>query len=89
MFKGGKSMEEISQERSMALSTIETHLGGFINTGEIAITELISEQKIELANEQLEKNPALTSAELKDILGDNFSWFEVRTCRAEYLKLNQ
>ena len=42
LFKSGKSIEEIANERELNLATITGHLASFIQTGEIKITDLIS-----------------------------------------------
>jgi uncharacterized protein YpbB len=42
MYKDGLSIEEIAVQRTLAASTIETHLAAFILTGEISILEFLS-----------------------------------------------
>ncbi|MEI7471587.1 MAG: helix-turn-helix domain-containing protein [Chitinophagaceae bacterium] len=45
LFKEGKSIKEIAKERGFTISTIESHLAHFVETGSIAIGELVNQQK--------------------------------------------
>ena len=47
MFRGGATIEEIAEERNLSPNTIETHLVRFIPTGEVKLTEIVAEEKIE------------------------------------------
>ncbi|MFI5188484.1 MAG: helix-turn-helix domain-containing protein, partial [Chitinophagales bacterium] len=78
LFKKGKSIIEIARERNLAFSTIEGHLAGFIATGEIDILRIVDKIKLEKISELIEKNPALTSSELKQQLGDDFSYGQIK-----------
>ena len=42
MFKNGQSIEEISNERNLAISTIEGHLATFIKIGELPVEKFLS-----------------------------------------------
>ena len=44
LFKAGKSIEDIAEERNLNQNTIFGHLASFIPTGEIAVTDLITEE---------------------------------------------
>jgi uncharacterized protein YpbB len=78
LFKKGNSIAEIAKQRNLAFSTIEGHLGGFVATGEIDILSIVDEIKLEKILKLIEKNPALTSSELKKQLGDNFSYGQIK-----------
>lgn len=78
MFKEGKSIPEIAKQRELAVSTIESHLTSFLITGEIAITDLVKEQNLERIYDIIETNPSFTLTEIKSVLGDEFSWGEIR-----------
>jgi uncharacterized protein YpbB len=80
LFKEGKSIAEIAAIRELALSTIETHLASFVRTGELDVKELVAENKINIilqAVEELNLQTAATSP-VKEKLGDNFSYGEIR-----------
>ncbi len=49
LFKSGKTIEEIVEERKLAYSTIIGHLGQFISTGELDYKQLISDETVDKA----------------------------------------
>ena len=42
MYRQGKSLEDIAKERGLTIGTITGHLGRFVATGEVALSELVS-----------------------------------------------
>lgn len=79
MFREGKSISEIAQNRELAISTIEAHLAGFIATGEVEITELVPEEKIIVIQKAIgEVNVQNAISPIKEKLGDSFSYAEIR-----------
>jgi len=78
MFKNGNSIMEIAAQRSLAFSTIEGHLAGFVATGEVDVLDIVDEIKLEKILALIDENPALTSTELKRQLGDEFSYSQVK-----------
>jgi nucleoside-triphosphatase THEP1 len=78
LFKKGKAISEIAKERNLAYSTIEGHLAGFIATGEVNILDIIDKTKLDKISELLEKNSSLSSSELKQQLGDDFSYGQIK-----------
>jgi len=78
MFKNGSSITEIAKQRSLAFSTIEGHLAGFVATGELDVLDIVNEAKLEKILGLIDENPALTSTELKKQLGDDFSYSQVK-----------
>lgn len=49
LYKSGKSVQEIVEERKLALSTIHSHLGQFVMSGELKAEDFVSKEKIEEA----------------------------------------
>lgn len=78
MFKEGKTIAEISGQRQLALSTIEGHLVSFIGTGELEIEAFITKDKLTVALPEAEKINGYSIAALKEILGNEFSFSEIR-----------
>jgi hypothetical protein len=78
LWKAGKNIAEIAKERHFAETTIEGHLAHYAGTGEIAIEELVSTEKVKRISEFFirEKTPLLNDA--KAALGDDFSYSELR-----------
>lgn len=53
MFRSGKTIEEIAQERNLVVSTIGTHLAKFVETGDLNVTDIIPRERLRQAEEQL------------------------------------
>jgi ATP-dependent DNA helicase RecQ len=86
MFKAGNSVEEIARQRELAISTIETHLVKFIPTGEVIVEDLVASEKIEPIREAIfELNAENGISPIKEFLGDDFSYGEIRAVVAEML----
>ncbi|MFZ4581292.1 MAG: helix-turn-helix domain-containing protein, partial [Paludibacter sp.] len=54
LFKAGKTIHEIASERSLALSTVCSHLGRFIALGNLNINQFITKEKRENAMKLME-----------------------------------
>lgn len=78
MFREGKMIAEIARERNLAASTIENHLAFFIATEEVKVTDLVSEEKITIIREAIGRHGSVALKPLKDELGDNYSYGEIR-----------
>lgn len=78
LFKAGKSVEAIAAERGLARSTIEGHLTSFVKTGALPIDDFITPFKRERITAVIEANPNQTFTEIKGLLGDDFSFTELR-----------
>ena len=86
LYQQGKSIEEIAKERSLAVSTIEGHLLYYVANGDIPIEKLVSRKKIEKIKEVFQQNPdAKGLSEIKAILGDDYSYGEIRFMKAREL----
>ncbi|HEX5026267.1 MAG TPA: helix-turn-helix domain-containing protein, partial [Agriterribacter sp.] len=79
LFKDGKTIPEIAALRGLATGTIEGHLSYFIPSGDIYITDLVPEAKIETIRKVIEQtgNGNATSP-VKEQLGDAVSHGEIR-----------
>ena len=78
LYQGGNSIEEIATCRNLKRDTIESHLAHYIHSGEVELTDLISQVKfdkiIELA--KTVENPY--SSVLKAALPENYSYSEIK-----------
>ncbi|MCA1623465.1 MAG: DNA helicase RecQ [Acidobacteria bacterium] len=87
MFKSGLSIAGIAEMRGMAQSTIETHLVRFIPTGEVSLEDLVLYSKIEpIKNAIFRLNTGTAVAPVKEFLGDDYSYGEIRAVMAEFLR---
>ncbi|WP_143961704.1 helix-turn-helix domain-containing protein [Litoribacter populi] len=88
LYRVGKSIAEIATERGLVTGTIESHLISFIPTGEVKLDEFVSQDKKEsiLAVIQ-EAKEELKSSEIREILGEKYSFAEIRAVMASLPKL--
>lgn len=77
LYKEGKSINAIAQERSLTLQTIEGHLAYYIESGDISIDDFLSKEKQEKISAILKENPDSTLTQLKELLPD-ISFGELR-----------
>ena len=78
LFKTGKSIENIALERSMVISTIETHLAYYVGKGELEIQKFVSPEKIDQITKYYSDNPGSGLTPAKIALGENISYGEIR-----------
>lgn len=78
LYRSGKSVAEIAAGRGLAATTIEGHLSHFVQTGELDVLEFVNEEKIPAIKDAVESYGADRLAPLKEVLGDNYSYGEIR-----------
>jgi ribonuclease D len=90
MFKSGKSIAEIAEERGFNAATIEGHLAHFISRGELDAKQVLSEEKLNKLIEYFKstENQGLSFA--KEKLGDEMTYGELKIGLSylEFLKKN-
>jgi len=87
LYKEGRNVEEIAQERGLVTSTIEGHLCNYIETGEVKATDLAEEQK--LKNILTLITPDTTGLnEIKSQLGNDYTYGEIKIALAEWKRVN-
>ena len=82
MFRKGSSPDQIAAERGLSMETIQKHLGHFVEEGKIHIDELMSPEKQRLIIDQLSSMPDNRLKPLKEALGDQVSYWELRLVMA-------
>lgn len=85
LFKQGLDIGEIADKRGMSMSTVESHLTGFILSGEVKAEQLIPKSKLKeilAAFKKIGHAKALKAA--KDMLGDDFSYGELRIAQRQW-----
>ncbi|WP_347924412.1 helix-turn-helix domain-containing protein [Pontimicrobium sp. SW4] len=78
LFIKGKSVEEIANERDLSPTTITGHLANYISTGQVKITDLISEINYKELKELIPKTKFENLSDLKHQLDDKYSYGEIR-----------
>ncbi len=82
LYYDGKTPQEIAEIRGFTVTTIETHLSHYVAKGELSATDFISEKKLNQIIEVYKTKPTFQSGELKQILGDDFSYSEIKIALA-------
>lgn len=78
LFKSGKSIKEIAEERELTVNTISNHLISFIPTGEIKITDIMPMKKYEELKKIVQKTKYESLSELKNKIDAKFTYAELR-----------
>lgn len=83
LFQEGKTLEEIAQERSMTVGTIEGHLANYIRSGELAVDKVVPREKLDLILKLIaNKSDSTPANELKALLPHHVSYGEIRAVLA-------
>lgn len=78
LFKEGKTIEEIANHRELNENTIFGHLAGFIPSGKIKLTDLMTEDYYLELKTEIPKKTFENLSDLKHQLDDKFSYAEIR-----------
>jgi uncharacterized protein YpbB len=79
MWKEGKSIPEIAEERGLVTSTIEGHLAQFVRSGDIAVESLVDTEKIKKITAYFLSHPeSETLTEAKAALDETITFGELR-----------
>lgn len=78
LFKKGKSIATIAEERGLAVGTIESHLIDFVKTGQLSVFELVPVEKVEKILPLVQKAENFSATPIKTELGDDVSYNDIR-----------
>jgi len=84
-----KDVKKIADERDFATSTIQGHLAHFIGMGELKATDFVTEKKLTKITEILLKNPETSMGEAKELLGDEYSYADLKFARQHLVWLEK
>lgn len=85
MFQEGKSIETIASERGLTVGTIAGHLTEWVEKGAIDIRVFVSAEKLPIIIETIKNNPDTTLGQIKTLLGDDYTYPEIKATFS-YLK---
>jgi ATP-dependent DNA helicase RecQ len=89
MFRDGLSIEEIAEQRNLSPITIEGHLAAFVTTGDLDIYRFVTKEKLDRIMEVIKSTGQSFAAKpIRDILGDDYSYGEIRMGLGYYKKLH-
>lgn len=89
LYQEGKTLEQIAEVRNLTRSTIEGHLATYISTGEVDIHFLVPANKLEEITTALEANPNIGSSEIRDNLGNDYSYGEIKAAMLYWRNLKK
>lgn len=78
LYQSGKSISEIAAQRSLSPTTIESHLSYFVQTGEMDVLDMVKEEKIPAIKDAVESYGHERLAPLKEVLGDGYTYGEIK-----------
>jgi len=78
LYRQGKSIADIATERGLSVSTVESHLSYFVQSGDMDVLAMVAEEKIPAIKDAVESYGADRLAPLKEILGADFSYGEIK-----------
>jgi ATP-dependent DNA helicase RecQ len=83
LYRQGRSVDDIAKERNLKAGTIISHLADLIEAGEtIDVEHLIQPGHYEIIVETLQKEGDGVLKPVKDILGDGYSYDEIKLVRS-------
>ncbi|MBI3485459.1 helix-turn-helix domain-containing protein [Candidatus Daviesbacteria bacterium] len=87
LFKQGKTVEEIAQERKLAQTTVLNHLAYSFEKGEqIDINQFVSKEKQQTIAQSFQKLGLEFLAPVKQSLDPSFSWEDLKWVRAKLIR---
>ncbi|MCR4965981.1 MAG: helix-turn-helix domain-containing protein [Bacteroidales bacterium] len=88
MYESGMNAEEIAAERHLATSTIYGHFARFVANGDYPATKFVDREKCNLIKEYFTEVDDTSLTEARNVLGDDFEYWELRIVLAEWEREN-
>ncbi|WP_316850212.1 helix-turn-helix domain-containing protein [Pedobacter agri] len=78
LYEQGKTLAEIAKERGLSVTTIEGHLAYYVSTQQIDVAKLVKPNKIRNISEAVESQKTKSMATIRDFLGKDYSFGEIK-----------
>lgn len=82
LFNQGISIAAIAEERGLVVSTIQSHLGFFVEKGELDINRVLSADRQRAIETALAQGPGNSLKAVKEALGDDFTYGDIKLMMA-------
>jgi len=82
LFLSGKSVEQIASERTLAASTVESHLAHFVETGELDVNRFVPLEKYKKISEYFINHPESMLGDAKAAFDEGVSYADLHFVRA-------
>ncbi len=89
LFRSGKSIADIAQERSLTPSTIEGHLAHYIGLGELDIHEVLPPERVQPIEAYILTHPGASLGAIKEHFGEACTYGEIRMVEQFFKQKNQ
>lgn len=86
LLEEGKDMKQIAKERNLTVSTISNHISKLISKNQISVYDFVSKDKYVLIENEINKYEKPELKKIKEALGDNFSYDEIKYVRSSLSK---
>ncbi len=88
LYRQGKSIAEIAEERGLVVGTIEGHMCKYVESGVLDVTDFVEIKKLNAIMDQYAKG-ITNSGELKAALGNDYSYGEIKLAQAHVRSLEE
>ncbi len=78
LFRKGRTIAQIAEERNLSTGTVENHLSFYVGTGEIPAGKFLSQEMIDLIAGHFEGSEDFKMGPVKKALGDRVTWSDIR-----------
>ncbi len=82
LFNQGHSIQKIAELRGFSITTIEGHLAFYVQHGKLSIDQVMDASKIPAIQKALEQVGGTALAPVKNLLGDDYGYGEIRLVMA-------
>ena len=86
LWRENPSIEGVAQRRKLGERTVEQHLADAVEAGALDAEELLPPHRLQPVVEAWRTAPKATRREIRDRVGDSFSYFEINVARAHALR---
>jgi len=84
LYLAGKSLAEISAERGLALSTVESHLADCVANDELQVNRFVGDKKLAMILPLVKELGVTASGPIKARLSEDVTWAEIRAVQAHW-----
>jgi ATP-dependent DNA helicase RecQ len=83
LFNKGIGIEKIAAMRELTVSTIETHLSFYIQSGKLEIADVLSEDQIAAIKNAMTRTDSTMVSSIKERLGEEYTYGQIRMVLAQ------
>jgi len=77
LYQQGKSVTEIARFRGFSAYTIEGHLANYVASGELKVTDFVTEKVLKKVLDFITENPQKSKSEIKNSFGEEISYSDL------------